>query len=86
MNSKKIERIGIFGCGWLGLPLAIELKANGYYIKGTTTSKDKIAVLAAQNIDPFLVHLNPEISGDDISHFLDVDLLIVNIPPKRHQG
>lgn len=86
MDDKRIEKIGVFGCGWLGLPLAIKLKADGFYIKGSTTTKDKLALLAAQNIDPFLVQLNPDISGDDIQLFLDVDLLIINIPPKRNQG
>lgn len=86
MTNRNIERIGVFGCGWLGLPLAIQLEADGYHLHGTTTSKDKIAILAAKNIAPFLVQLNPDCSGDAIRLFLDVDLLIINIPPKRHQG
>jgi nucleoside-diphosphate-sugar epimerase len=86
MLSKKINRIGVLGCGWLGFPLAIELVAKGYHLKGTTTTKEKLAVLASHQIDPFLVQLNPSIIGDDFLTFLDIDLLIINIPPKRHQG
>ncbi|TKC00439.1 NAD-dependent epimerase/dehydratase family protein [Pedobacter cryophilus] len=86
MNITKINKIAVLGCGWLGLPLAKELIEDGYFVKGSTTTISKIAVLAAQHIDPFLVQLNPEIEGDDIQLFLDVDLLIINIPPGRHKG
>jgi nucleoside-diphosphate-sugar epimerase len=84
--NKKIKNIGVFGCGWMGLPLAIELVANGYHLKGSTTTFSKLANLATNHIDPFLVQLNPLLIGDGLENFFNVDLLIINIPPKRHQG
>ena len=86
MKIIEINKIAVLGCGWLGLPLAKKLLADGYYIKGSTTTVNKIAKLAAAQIDPFLVQLNPQIEGDDINLFLDADLLIINIPPGRHKG
>jgi len=85
MMNKKIEKIGVIGCGWLGLPLAIELVSTGYYLKGSTTTREKLTTLSSHRIDPFLVQLNPALIGDDIKTFFNVDLLIINIPPKRNQ-
>ena len=86
MVNKKIKKIGVIGCGWLGLPLAIQLVAEGYYLKGTTTTREKLTTLSSHQIDPFLVQLNPALIGDDIKTLFNVDLLIINIPPKRNQG
>lgn len=86
MKIIEINKIAVLGCGWLGLPLAKKLITEGYYVKGSTTSTQKIETLAALHIDPFLVQLNPQIEGDDIDLFLDADLLIINIPPGRHKG
>ncbi len=83
MNRKKIHKISVLGCGWLGLPLANKLIEAGYQVKGSTTSKDKLGLLATTGIDPFLVQLNPEIEGDEIRCFLETDLLIINVPPGR---
>lgn len=86
MKIIEINKIAVLGCGWLGLPLAKKLIAKGYQVKGSTTSAHKIATLAASQIAPFLVQLNPQIQGDEINLFLDADLLIINIPPGRHKG
>lgn len=83
MNLKEINKIAVLGCGWLGLPLANSLIKKGFYVKGSTTSPSKLSILAATGIDPFLVHLNPEMSIHTLHYFLDVDLLIINIPPGR---
>ena len=84
MKNPEIDKIAVIGCGWLGFPLAINLIKKGYYVKGSTTSKEKIARLSAHHIDPFLVQLNPNFEGDDAQLFLDVELLIINIPPGRN--
>lgn len=75
--------ITILGCGWLGLPLAKELIAEGYTLKGSTTREEKLEVLRDAGIEPFLVTLDPEIEGEDLCDFLQSDLLVVNIPPPR---
>ncbi|MCA0131404.1 NAD(P)H-binding protein [Winogradskyella alexanderae] len=77
-----IKQISIIGCGWLGLPLATLLVDNGYSIKGSTTSSDKLEQIRKKAVSPFLVELNEmEIVGD-IDGFLEgSDLVIINIPP-----
>jgi nucleoside-diphosphate-sugar epimerase len=75
--------IGILGCGWLGLPLAKELIEEGYKIKGSTTSKDKLNELSNAGIEDFLISLNEEGIQGNIEKFLEgIDALIINIPPK----
>ena len=40
-----MTKISILGCGWLGLPLAKAIVENGFSVKGSTTSSEKIATL-----------------------------------------
>ena len=77
------NKIGIIGCGWLGLPLAKLLLKKKYSIKGSTTSKEKLPILQNHKISPYLIEINEsEIKGDIDSFIMDLDILIVNIPPK----
>jgi nucleoside-diphosphate-sugar epimerase len=76
------KNISIIGCGWLGFPLAMELIKKGHLVKGTTTSKEKIALLNKENIKPF----NVEITETGILGLLEEslsksDILVLNIPP-----
>ena len=73
--------ISILGCGWLGLPLAKTLIAQGYNVKGSTTSEAKLDVLQEAGIEPYLVTFEPEIEAEDAVSFFQSDILIVNIPP-----
>ena len=73
--------VSILGCGWYGQALGRLLAANGFIVKGSVRSFEKIAQLSGFGIEPFLVNLN-----DDFEHidplFLSCDILIVSIPPK----
>jgi len=40
-----MNKIGIIGCGWLGLALAKKFVEKGYSVHGSTTTKSKIEVL-----------------------------------------
>lgn len=80
-----ILNISVLGCGWLGLPLAKHLKEYGFDVKGSTTTREKLPILAEKKIVPFLIQLSPDFNGDDIKLFLESDLLILNIPPGRNK-
>ena len=43
------NKIGIIGCGWLGLPLAKEFISNNYKVKGSTTTKEKLKISEKQD-------------------------------------
>ena len=80
--------IGIMGCGWLGLPLAKSLIAEGYTIHGTTTSKEKLSVLEQAGINAFHVSISATKVSGAIADFLrPCDTIIINVPPRlRNNG
>ena len=74
--------IGIIGCGWLGLPLAKSLLAEGYTVNGTTTSEEKLPVLAKAGIHAFLISVSDTEVDGDIQGFLNpCEIIIINVPP-----
>jgi nucleoside-diphosphate-sugar epimerase len=81
MNNKK--EINLLGCGWLGFPLALNLISRGFVIKGSTTSPEKMQVLKAAGIDPFLVQFDQSLPEPELDPLLDGDILIVSVPPGR---
>lgn len=83
MENKEFSKIGVIGCGWLGLPLAKTLKNLNYTVNGSTTSPEKLRVLEQNNIVPFLIQLADGKTLTNLNSFLEVDLLIINIPPGR---
>lgn len=81
------KNIAVFGCGWLGLPLAKSLIKEGFNINGSTTSKEKIPLLEKSGISPFLVDLNSNNYADGLKNLLkNANILIVNIPPRMKIG
>lgn len=75
--------IGILGCGWLGLPLAKNLIEQGYSVKGTTTSKEKIPLLRKKGIEAYHITLTENEVQGPIDEFLQaISILIIDIPPK----
>lgn len=84
-NYKKdsIQTISILGCGWFGMALAKKLIELNYIVKGSTTSQEKLAILQAEAIQPFLVNFTTESVVADAT-FFDADALFICIPPKRN--
>jgi nucleoside-diphosphate-sugar epimerase len=74
-------KIGILGCGWLGLAFAKKAVEKGYGVNATTTTPSKKQKLQPTQITPFLLEVNEnEINGEDL-FFNDVSTLIIAIPP-----
>jgi len=78
-----MKRISILGCGWLGLPLAKKLLAEGFQVKGSVTTRSKLKKLSGAGIDPYCLLLGEEKVQLKDPRFFDTDLVIVAIPPKR---
>ena len=76
-------KISVLGCGWLGLPLAIEFIKKGHSVKGSTRDPDKIGLIKEKGINPFLLELSPELICENPEEFFDSEILILNIPPAR---
>lgn len=76
-------QISILGCGWLGLPLAKALIKNGFFVKGSTTSSEKLSILENSGIQPFLIALSEDKIAGNLTDFLHHSkILIIDIPPK----
>ncbi|WP_396187155.1 hypothetical protein [Flavobacterium sp.] len=65
-----MTQISILGCGWLGLPLAKALLENGFAVKGSTTSQEKLSVLENSGIQPFIIALESNNVSGNIETFL----------------
>ena len=78
-----MTKISILGCGWLGFPLAKALLENGFSVKGSTTSTEKLLMLKNVGISPFLIELGEVAINGNVSEFLEgSQILILDIPPK----
>ena len=74
-----MDKIGILGCGWLGFPLAEVLIKQGYVVKGTSTSLEKVEKLKKIGVKSYHYLFNPkEISNS--SFFESIDTLVITIP------
>lgn len=82
MAHANLNKLSILGCGWLGQPLAVRLLAEGYLVKGSTTSPEKLPPLRHLGIEAYVASLNPEPQGEHWPELLDADILIVDIPPR----
>ena len=76
--------VGVMGCGWLGLPLALKLLEDGYSLKGTTTSESKLKLLEAEGIRGYRILLAQDAVVGPIDEFLhELDILVINVPARR---
>jgi nucleoside-diphosphate-sugar epimerase len=78
-----MTQISILGCGWLGLPLAKALLENGFSVKGSTTSPEKLSTLENLGIQPYLIALSEDKTSGNLDGFLENSkILIIDVPPK----
>ncbi|MDN6279914.1 MAG: SDR family NAD(P)-dependent oxidoreductase [Psychroflexus sp.] len=76
-------KIGILGCGWLGLPLALHLKSDDNIILGSTTQESKLTLLQEQGISPFQIQITPQVIKGQMHDFLeDLEALVIDFPPR----
>ncbi len=77
------KTIAIIGCGWFGKPLALELIESGYKVIGSSTSSEKINPLRSDGINAHLISVNDSGVQGDFRPFLEAEVLVINIPPRR---
>jgi len=82
-----MKKISILGAGWLGSPLALQLKENGNQLKVSTTTLEKISFFKQHHIESFLINVGSNSDNENIDKlFSDTDILIITIPPGRTQN
>lgn len=78
-----MKNVSILGCGWLGKSLAISLLDEGYAVKGSTTTEEKLELLELNHIDPYIVDIS---NFEEFDDFLSSDILIIAITSKDING
>ncbi len=78
-----MNKVSILGCGWLGKSLALSFLEDGFSVKGSTTSEDKIDDLEAAGIETHLVNIS---EFEEFDTFLQSDILIIAITSKDIDG
>ena len=76
------ERIGVLGCGWLGLGLAQSYVADDFVVHGSRQSKKDADSLQDFGIHGFAVQINENYVSGNLSEFLHgVSRLFLTFPP-----
>ncbi len=78
-----MRTVSILGCGWLGEPLATSLKEAGFSVRGSARDPEKLPALSEKGIEPYLIDIAPEVSGEGTEEFFSSDILFINFPPER---
>ncbi|WP_269815545.1 NAD(P)H-binding protein [Algibacillus agarilyticus] len=81
IEVKVIQTFLIIGAGWLGLPLALALKAQGHRVKVTTTQSQKQAQYHSQGLLSSVLKLDDDTDVSDVQKIMDVDCVIGAFPP-----
>lgn len=76
--------ISIVGCGWFGLPLAKQLIAEGYRIKGSKRTELAAEQLSEHGIEGYKLALPSDTPIPE--SLFNSDILILNLPPGLRRG
>ena len=86
VNKTDMKSVAIIGLGWLGFPLARYLQSLGWEVKGSKRTHEGVERMRLQRVESYYLELTPEINADpdDLETLLNVDSLIINIPPSEY--
>lgn len=79
------KTVSILGCGWLGTALGKKLLSKKFIVKGSTISTNRYNELETTGIQPYYVKVNPDSIEIDYANYFNTDVLIIALPPKRHE-
>ncbi|WP_044104688.1 SDR family oxidoreductase [secondary endosymbiont of Ctenarytaina eucalypti] len=81
-----MKRVAIIGLGWLGMPLAASLLAQGCYkVVGSKTRPEGIKAARISGITCYKLNLTPfpEGDADELASLFQVDALVITLPASR---
>lgn len=80
-------KIGIIGLGWFGLPLARHL-AQSHQVCGSKSTEEAAAELRNEGLEAYCLKLAPQWEATEAASkaLLNVDTLVLNIPPGMRSG
>jgi nucleoside-diphosphate-sugar epimerase len=73
--------ISIVGCGWLGQPLAEQVKQSGHSTGATCRSPEKRQTLEQLGYSSHVYQLGDALTSDALKAVFQSSLLILNLPP-----
>jgi len=77
-----VKKIGIIGCGWLGIRISKHLQSQ-YELYATTTSEEKKSELIAVGIDAVVIRFSDDEVTDPLknkSKIQEMDAVIITVP------
>ncbi|MNZ92575.1 NAD dependent epimerase/dehydratase family protein [compost metagenome] len=80
MRDANMSQIGILGAGWLGLPLAKALQAEGRRVLVTVSSAEKAERLSAEGVVALPLLISPQLAAPLP---FACDALVVCVPPSK---
>jgi nucleoside-diphosphate-sugar epimerase len=83
MSTNITKSVSIIGCGWLGMPLALELQSRGFKVHGTLRSLSKTEGFINTTINFYQLDLGQDIFPELKSSFWQSDIFIITIPPSE---
>lgn len=79
----KQQRIAIFGCGWLGEPLATHLQQQGYQVSACRRDQQQIERLKQQGLAVYCIEVDEQgIVGDLAGWAKGAEIAIIMLPPR----
>lgn len=81
-EGRESRSISIIGCGFVGLPLARSLVRDGWIVRGSTTTEEKIPFLETAGIEAYRFDVT-DLDSASAGPLTDSDIVVVNIPPGR---
>ncbi|MFT4808271.1 MAG: nucleoside-diphosphate-sugar epimerase [Paraglaciecola sp.] len=76
-------QIAVVGCGWLGLPLAINLQENGHQIVATCRDDEKAYELTKLGFNSEKFELGDDLIHGRLTKLFTARVLVLNIPVGR---
>lgn len=81
-----MKKIGVIGCGWLGLPLAKHLATKYSRVKGTSRNTIKLEEMQHAGVDAFLIDIEPTIIKGNFKAFIrDLDTLVIGVNASKSE-
>ncbi|AZQ63219.1 hypothetical protein EI427_13500 [Flammeovirga pectinis] len=86
MDFKEIKRVSVIGAGWLGLPLVEKLIKNGFEVKASVGSEEKLSLISDLGATPYYLRFDPTCNDPKgLTDLLDTDAVIICIAPRYGQ-
>ena len=79
----KMKVIGILGCGWLGIPLGLNLQKKKWQVKASRRSDEGIELLKKNRLEYYKIEITSQNIKGNIDFFKELSCLIISLPPNR---